>query len=435
MQSFQQQELFCLECGAANAPGALTCAACQHALSLPEAAVPPSVPQPVAPRVRREATAGLSARPGTRALLHARYRLLKEIGQGGFGAVYRARDRQQRNRLVAIKQIDLSGLRPQEVIEVTDSFNREVTLLSQLKHPGLPLLYENFTEGNCWYLVMEYIHGRTLEDLLKRSRRGYFSLSKAASIIQKLADVLWYLHRQTPPIIFRDVKPANCMVTRRGRVYLIDFGIARRFSPGKQRDTGPLGSPGYAAPEQYGKAQTDARTDIYGLGATLQTLLTGCDPLDLSAGEAPRNPKPLPADLQELLTATMEADPGKRPQEMLTFEERLQKLLYWRHNWRDFCQGLLFGGIFLLWGVLSTFLLFLGHSGQALPGYMYSVSLQCLLLTFSSLFPLGAFATAIWQIAHIIRGHRPWFAFGVLLLLFCTLVLTLLIAIGFIRFG
>lgn len=429
MQSFQQQELFCSECGAANSPGTLICVACQRALSPSEESAPPPVPVSLAPPVVRAVTAGVPARPSAGELLHGRYRLLKEIGQGGFGAVYQARDRQH-HRLVAIKQIDLSGLRSQEVIEVTDSFNREVTLLSQLKHPGLPLLYENFTEGNCWYLVMEYIHGRTLEDLLKRSRRGYLSFSKAAAIIQRVADVLWYLHRQKPPIIFRDVKPANIMLTRSGRIYLIDFGIARRFSPGKKRDTGPLGSPGYAAPEQYGKAQTDARTDIYGLGATLQTLLTGRDPLELSAGEKTRNPKPLPSALRELLTASMEADPGKRPQQILAFEESLEKVLYRRHNRRAFSRGLLLGGIFLLWGSLSVLLLSLEHNSQIMPYYTYYTSLQCLLLTLSSLFLPAAFTTAFWQISNIIHARKTWFAFGVLLMLCLTLVLIILVIIG-----
>lgn len=429
MQSFQQQDLFCQECGAANTPGTLICVACQHVLSTSND--PPSVPVVSVAPVSLEVTAGSPARPGAGALLRGRYRVLQEIGQGGFGAVYRARDRQQRNRLVALKQIDLSGLSPQEIIEATDSFNREVTLLSQLKHRNLPRLYENFTEGNCWYLVMEYIHGRTLEDMLKRSRRGYFSLNKAAQIVQDLADALWYLHRQRPPIIFRDVKPANIMLTRTGRVYLIDFGIARRFTPGKKRDTGPLGSPGFAAPEQYGKAQTDARTDIYGLGATLQTLLTGRDPLELSAGEAPRNHTPLPAPLQELLASTMEVDPSKRPQQMLDVAERLRKLLPQRaRKWLDFGQGLLFGGIFVLWAALSAFLTFLSKNNQV----PYPL-LQDLVFAANCLFPLGIFGMVVWQIFNLFNSRKPWFACGALLMLLLAILLTIVINLSFFPIG
>src|SRR5260370_26107433 len=98
----------------------------------------------------------------------------------------------------------------------------------------------------------------------------------------QLCKVLNSLHMRQPPVIFRDVKPANIMRNPRGHIYLIDFGIARQFTPGQARDTGPLGSPGYATPEQYGKAQTTVQTDVYGLVATLQTLLTGKVPFELS---------------------------------------------------------------------------------------------------------------------------------------------------------
>lgn len=234
---------FCDECGAANAEDATICVACQQPLSMLKEAVAVSTPVVVAPvkvssAAPLEVTAGSPISTGPLApgvLLIGRYRILKEIGQGGFGSVYQARDLQERGRVVAVKQIDLTRLKPQEIIEATDSFNREVTLLSSLKHPHLPRFYAHFTDASHWYLVMEYIRGRTLEDHLKRSRRGYLSLSQAMNIGQALADVLAYLHAQRPAVIFRDVKPANIMLTHTGRIYLIDFGIARRFSPAKTK--------------------------------------------------------------------------------------------------------------------------------------------------------------------------------------------------------
>ncbi|TMF41630.1 MAG: serine/threonine protein kinase, partial [Chloroflexi bacterium] len=153
-------------------------------------------------------------------------------------------------------------------------------MLSRLNHRNLPRIYDHFTDPTHWYVVMQYIEGETLEDYLKRAKGGHLPLKQVRAIGVQLSKVLYYLHAQTPSIIFRDVKPANIMRTRRGRLYLIDFGIARHFNPNKKRDTGPLGSPGYAAPEQYGRAQSTAQTDIYGLGVTLQTLLTGKEPLD-----------------------------------------------------------------------------------------------------------------------------------------------------------
>src|SRR5437588_9250768 len=124
---------------------------------------------------------------------------------------------------------------------------------------------------------MDFIAGDTLEDYLDK----YTQRPPVDMVLQiriQRCTVLAYLHTHQPPIIFRDLKPANIMRTADNHVYLIDFGIARHFKPGKTKDTIPLGSPGYCAPEQYGKAQTTSRADIYSLGATLHQLLSGNDP-------------------------------------------------------------------------------------------------------------------------------------------------------------
>src|SRR5262249_24667680 len=120
---------------------------------------------------------------------------------------------------------------------------------------------------------MEFIDGATLEDLLERNR-GPFSERRVLSWAEQLCDVLEYLHSQNPPIIFRDMKPGNVMLTRQGHIKLIDFGIARFFRPTHETDTQLLGTPGYAPPEQYGTMQTDERSDVYALGMTLHHLLT-----------------------------------------------------------------------------------------------------------------------------------------------------------------
>jgi predicted Ser/Thr protein kinase len=262
-------------------------------------------------------------------LFTQRYRILDKAGEGGFGVTYKAEDLDHHRWLVAIKQISLSQLSPREMIEATDSFNREVEYLSRLKHENIPRIYDYFTDPGHWYVVMDYIAGETLEVKLKKARRGRFSAPEVFDIGIALCDVLGYLHAQRPPIVFRDVKPANIMRTKAGRVYLIDFGIARHYAPGQSRDTAPLGSPAYAAPEQYGKAQTTAQTDIYGLGATLQTLLTGKDPLEIAvSGEKQgRNIKRrVPRRLRPLLEQMLERDASKRPQSMDEVKHSLQWL-------------------------------------------------------------------------------------------------------------
>jgi serine/threonine protein kinase len=170
---------------------------------------------------------------------------------------------------------------------------------------------------------MDYIKGETLEEYVQKNS-GVLPLRKTLAIAIELCGILHYLHKRKPPIIFRDMKPANIMRTRKGRLYLIDFGIARRFTPGQRKDTGPLGSPGYAAPEQYGsRASTTPRTDIYGLAVTIQTLLTGEDPALLARGTAATLPAHAPPVLQRLLAQMMEHDPEKRPHNMLNVRRQL----------------------------------------------------------------------------------------------------------------
>jgi serine/threonine protein kinase len=255
-------------------------------------------------------------------LLVGRYHILAQIGEGGFGTVYKARDQHKQGKLIAIKEINMAALSAQEKIEVTDSFNREITLLSKLNHKSLPHIYDQFTDPEHWYIVMDYIEGQTLEDLLARSPQGRLSVKQTARIGTALCDVLSYLHEQEPSIIFRDVKPGNIMLTFWDRLYLIDFGIARRYRSGQARDTGPLGSPGYAAPEQYGRMQTTERTDIYGLGITLQTLLTGKEPLEILQQGMPSDVR-IPPKLQALISQMTDPDPVKRPHNMNEVKQAL----------------------------------------------------------------------------------------------------------------
>ena len=172
---------------------------------------------------------------------------------------------------------------------------------------------------------MDFIEGETLEALLQRT--PCLSLDKILVIGTQLCIVLDYLHTRQPVIIFRDLKPSNVMLTVQNYLYLIDFGIARHFKPEQAKDTFPFGSPGYAAPEQYGKMQTTIRADVYSLGAILHRLLTGSDP-------AYNEPTPfhfvsldswsLPRELKTLILWMLDMDERKRPANMSIVMQQLQ---------------------------------------------------------------------------------------------------------------
>lgn len=208
----------------------------------------------------------------SRTLLHKRYVIMRTIGQGGMAAVYQAKD-MRRDTLCAIKEMSLSSVSVHERGQAIQNFLAEATILSRLNHPNLPAFTDFFSEGARHFLVMEYIEGHTLEELLERNGAP-FSERRVLGWARQLCDVLEYLHSQQPPIIFRDLKPGNMMLRHDGRIKLIDFGIARIFRRSGTHDTQMLGTPGFAPPEQYGTAQTDVRSDIYSLAMSLFQLMT-----------------------------------------------------------------------------------------------------------------------------------------------------------------
>jgi tetratricopeptide (TPR) repeat protein len=287
------QELYCDNCGAANPPTARFCQSCATLLPF------------------KHSTGSLP----DQTLLAGRYQLLSRIGQGGMGAVYKAADTRFNNRPVAIKEMSSTGLTPARLQEAEAAFEHEAHLLADLMHPNLPRIYEHFAENDRSYLVMDFIEGQTLEEYLGLKGGGPLPVDQVITWAEQLCDVLNYLHSHQPPIIFRDLKPANVMISESGHVYLIDFGIARIFKPGKQHDTVALGSPGYAAPEQYGKAQSSPRSDIYSLGALLHHLLTGVDPSEqpfFFRDASQLNPAIDPA-LDVLLKQMLAMDSDRRP--------------------------------------------------------------------------------------------------------------------------
>jgi WD40 repeat protein/tRNA A-37 threonylcarbamoyl transferase component Bud32 len=299
--------LFCPQCGAnipAQARFCVSCGTPTYSTGIHEA-----IPQSLAPDH----------------LLIQRYRIVKHIGSGGYGEVYKAADTQFADRSVAIKEMSQSGLTPQEVIQATEDFKREALMLAQLTHPNLPGIYDYFTDNGRWYLVMSFIEGETLEDYLEKAPGGKLPVDKALQIGIQLCSVLSYLHNRQPPIIFRDLKPSNVMRTPEGHLYLIDFGIARIFKQGQTKDTTALGSPGYAAPEQYGRKQTTPRADIYSLGATLHHMISGTDPSQIPFTFAPLQIPAYPG-LNELILSMLAHDINQRPMTMNEVKQELQRI-------------------------------------------------------------------------------------------------------------
>lgn len=223
----------------------------------------------------------------------AEYRVKRLVGGGGMAWVYQVEKLSAGDApsLWALKE-----LRPQTQDADTREharslFNQEATILSRLSHPNLPQVIDFFEDQGNAYLVMEFIWGESLEKRLEKARSPLLEREVLQWAVQ-ICEVLDYLHSRQPPIIFRDLKPSNVMVNSAGIVKLVDFGIARTYKEDKLQDTIALGSENYAAPEQWGEAQTDARSDIYGLGATMYHLLANMPP---SPAFLPSEPQPLDA--------------------------------------------------------------------------------------------------------------------------------------------
>ncbi len=209
-------------------------------------------------------------------LVDGKYKILNQVGHGGMSVVYLAMN-EKANKQWAIKEVRKDGVKDFEVVK--QSLVAETDMLKKLSHPNLPSIVDVIEDDDRFLIVMDYIQGNSLSKALEE-----YGAQPQEEVIQwakQLCDVLGYLHSRVPPIIYRDMKPANIMLKPDGNVTLIDFGTAREFKEKNLADTTCLGTMGYAAPEQFGgMGQTDARTDIYCLGATLYHLVTGMNPCE-----------------------------------------------------------------------------------------------------------------------------------------------------------
>jgi serine/threonine protein kinase len=255
----EERVLYCPDCGKINKEMAKFCTKCGCRLT--ESLLTKELP-----------SASKDITPGT--ILDHRYKIIRIIERGGMGAVYKAEDLRL-NIICALKEMRENFEREEHRKYAIERFKDEALILSKLRHSNIPRVSDYFIENNRYFIVMDFIEGDTLFKVLNSRPNKRLDEAEVVNWTLQICDVLEYLHGQSPPVIYRDLKPANVMITKDNKVMLIDFGIARIFKP-KSRGT-MIGTQGYAPPEQY-RGSVEPRSDIYSLGATLHHLVTGKDP-------------------------------------------------------------------------------------------------------------------------------------------------------------
>jgi len=259
------------------------------------------------------------------------------VGQGGMGAVYRAEDLRLEGRQCAVKEVQLEA-EASFAAQAREQFHREASVLARLDHPNLPKVSDYFSEGERDYLVMDFVAGRNLKEIMDEARRqGRFLEEKQVlAWADQLCDALEYLHSQDPPILHRDVKPANIRLTPGGTLKLVDFGLVKLLAPDDSRTITILQGRGtiqYTPLEQYGgdTGHTDVRSDIYSLGATLYHLLTNQPPADVKQRFLQPDSLPPPHSLNPRLSPrierailrALEMHPDRRPASVAEFRTEL----------------------------------------------------------------------------------------------------------------
>ena len=253
-----------------------------------------------------------SLSPGT--VLRERYEIVELVGRGGMGATYRAKDLRLEGRFCAVKESlpDPDSTDAQHA-QSREQFYQEATVLARLDHPNLPKVSDHFSVDERDYLVMDFVPGQDLHEMLAASLRGGQPLAerKVLAWAEQLCNALEYMHTQDPPVLHRDIKPSNIKITPNGNVKLVDFGLVKLLSPDDERTVTVVqgrGTVQYTPLEQYGSdtGHTDARSDIYSLSATLYNLLTGKPPLDAKRRFLKPGSMPAPRALNPNLSAQTE---------------------------------------------------------------------------------------------------------------------------------
>lgn len=259
-------------------------------------------------------------------VLNNRYELLKEIGSGGLSTVYLARDTRI-NKAWAVKIVKTET--NNKVNQVRDSIIQEAQMMKSFNHSSIPIVADIINTSGYLAIVMDYIEGETLESIVKEY--GPQPVEMVIDWAKQLCDVLGYLHSQNPPVIYRDIKPANIILKPEGKISIIDFGIMRTYKPNQKSDTVCLGTAGFAAPEQFGTAQTDCRSDIYALGMTMYNLYSGIRPNGNSNIDLGNKNDALSKGLISIIKKCTELSPDNRYQ---SCKELAKDLVYLKENGR-----------------------------------------------------------------------------------------------------
>lgn len=310
-------------------------------------------------------------------IIDGKYEILKLIGKGGMSEVYLAMDKNL-NKQWAVKEIRKRG-RDKNNDVIVQSAIAEANMMKKLDHPCLPRIVDILDKDDVIYVIMDYIEGEPLNKVLEKY--GAQPQENVIEWAEDLCGVLDYLHTQNPPIIYRDMKPANIMLQPNGTIKLIDFGIAREYKETNLEDTVSLGTKGYAAPEQFGgKGQTDQRTDIYCLGVTLYHLVTGKNPCEPPYEIYPIrywNPE-LSAGLENIILKCTQLNPEDR---YASCAELLYAIIHYEESddaYRNKQKAKV--GVFAGVAAAAFFSLLIGVSGQLLKNYVntndYEVNIQ-----------------------------------------------------------
>ncbi len=275
--------------------------------------------------------------PGT--VLRERYKIIESVKSGGMGAVYEAEDLRLEGRRCAIKEILLDPSMDETArIQAQEQFHREASILARLDHPNLPKVSDYFSESDQDFLVMDFVPGRDLKEIMDEARRAgrFLEERDVLNWAAQLCDALGYLHTQEPPVVHRDIKPSNIKLTPDGRIKLVDFGLVKLLAAGDDRTITVLqgrGTVAYTPLEQYGGevGHTDVRSDIYSLGATFYHLLTNQPPVDAKqrflhpealAEPIELNPKISPY-VEEAILHALAMHPNGRPPSVAMFKTEL----------------------------------------------------------------------------------------------------------------